>query len=328
MIKTGIVLCIKTKKAGIMTSSGEFIYIKTSSVLPKIGEIYTGELCKKYVFPYKYTITAALLMLVLISSVSAYAYYTPVTTIVLNINPSISLKANTWNKIISSRALNSDGNLILKNIKLKNKSIDTGLELIFKEAKIENFINDKYVTDKKIISVDIKSNKKNSIDISNFKKMIVSNNLKYIINASSSNNKKINITVDNKKNETSSLNSKNKNTNIKIHSPKKPLVDMNINKIQNKSSIIKVELRNNDKSSKSEDNKFNKYDKFKSEKMNNERDNSSIRKYINNERGNSSNIKKYINNKKDDSSDKRYNINNNKRDDSSDMKKYIKDYRN
>jgi hypothetical protein len=167
MIKTGVVISIMNRKAGIMTTSGEFVYIKTNKVLPNIGEIYSGELSKKTLPFYKYAITAASIMFVLVSSTFAYAYYTPVTTIVLSINPSVSLEANRWNKIINSKALNSDGLLLLDNIKLKNKSIDDGLELLIQEAKTEQFITDKYVSEKKVISVDIKSNTDSSIDISN-----------------------------------------------------------------------------------------------------------------------------------------------------------------
>ena len=251
MIKTGIVMCITNKKAGIMTTSGEFVYIKTSNVLPNIGEVHTGELYKKTLFNYKYFITAASLMFILISSASAYAYYTPVTTIVLNINPSVSLIANRWNKIINSKALDSDGALILKNIKIKNKSIDAGLELLVNEAKIEKFINDKYVTDKKIINVDIISNRNNSIDISNFKNIIDSNKLYIKINTSSGNNKNIDITVNNKKIDTSNLNnpnsykreSINKDSNPKINPLKKPSVNTTTNKVENKSSEIKKNLK-------------------------------------------------------------------------------------
>ncbi|MGH4140189.1 anti-sigma-I factor RsgI family protein [Clostridium sp.] len=109
-------------------------------------------------------VTAASLMFICISSIVAYAYYTPVTTLVLSINPSISIEASRWNKIIGSKALDSDGSLILNNIVLTNKSIDNGLELLVKEAKAENFINDKYINDKKIISIHIKSNKNISIE--------------------------------------------------------------------------------------------------------------------------------------------------------------------
>ena len=254
MIKTGIVISIMNKKVGIMTSGGEFVYIKTKKVVPNVGEIYSGELYKKNLFLHKYAITAASLMFVLISSVSAYAYYTPVTTIVVSINPSVSLEANRWNKIISSKALNSDGSLILSNIKLKNKSIDVGLELLVNEAKTEHFIDDEYINDEKIISVDIKSDKDGVIDISKFKGAIDDNNLNIKINASSSKNKHIDFTVDNKKIDTSSIISdkkekedSNKNSNIKVDLPKKPSVSNNANTKDNNSGKVKEDVKNNNK---------------------------------------------------------------------------------
>ncbi|MGV8983334.1 anti-sigma-I factor RsgI family protein [Clostridium sp.] len=199
MNKTGIVISVLNRKAGIMTDRGEFVYIKFRKVLPKVGEIHTGELYKKIAFVYKYIITAASLMFICISSVVAHAYYTPVTSLVLSINPSISIEANRWNKIISSKALDSDGSLILNNVVLNNKSIDDGLELLVKEAKAKNFINDKYIDDKKIINVHIKSTKDISIDVSNFKDIIDSNKLNIKINVASENNKNIDIIVNNKK---------------------------------------------------------------------------------------------------------------------------------
>jgi len=266
MNKTGIVISIINRKAGIMTSSGEFVYIKISKPSPKIGEIYTGELCSKHLSLYKYAITAASLMLMFISSAYAYAYYTPITTVVLSIKPSISIKANRWNKIISSKALDSDGALILDKIKLKNKSIDDGLELLIEEAKTENFINDKYVNDKNIINVDIKSNRDNTIDISNFKNIIDANNLSIIINASSSNNKKIDITVNNKKFDASTVNSNNhksqvtdETSNIKKNPLKNPSMDNKI--IQDKSSTTKKGFKNNEIPIKNKDSKINNNDK-------------------------------------------------------------------
>lgn len=269
MIKTGIVMSIMNRKAGIMTSSGEFLYVKVSKVLPNVGEIYTGELYKKNLSLYKYAITAASLMFMLFSSVSAYSYYTPVTTIVVSINPSVSLEANKWNKIISSKALNSDGSLILNNIKLKNKSIDDGLELLVKEAKTENFINEKYVDDERIISVDIKSNKDSSIDISSFKNIIDSNKLNININTTSVNNKNIDITVNNKKINTSNLNnnnqkkeSTNKNSIIKkSNSAENSSINNNTMKDENTSSKIKEELKKGMKTTLNGDKKINKDDK-------------------------------------------------------------------
>lgn len=283
MIKTGIVISIMNKKAGIMTSSGEFVYVKISKVLPKVGELYTGELSRKNLSLYKYAITAASLMFMVLSSVSAYSYYTPVTTIVVSINPSVSLEANRWNKIISSKALNSDGSQILNNIKLKNKSIDHGLELLVQEAKNENFINDKYVNDQKIISVDIKSNKNSSIDISNFKDTVENNSLNIEINTSASNSKKIDITANNKKIDTSSLdfsnkkenstNEKkapnNKNSTTQNKKTKDPSLDSNSNINNNTSTKTKEEFKNKTNNSTGKDTKINKEDKSENNKNKN-----------------------------------------------------------
>ncbi|MBU3184679.1 anti-sigma-I factor RsgI family protein [Clostridium estertheticum] len=268
MNKTGIVINIINKKAGIMTSSGEFLYIKISKELPNIGGIYTGKLYNKNLFIYKYVISVATLMFMIVSSAYAHSYYTPVSTIILRINPSISIDANKWNKIISSKPLNSDGAQILNNIKLKNKSIDVGLGLLVKEAKTENFINEKYVSDKKVVNLDIKSTKPISIDISNFEDTIGSNNLNVKINLSPSNTKNIDIIINNKKINTSTLN-KRKITNNQS----------NINISENKPSKIKDTLKDNTKPTIKKYNKIN--NDIKIENKNSISNSSSITKHEN-----------------------------------------------
>ncbi|MBK5240067.1 anti-sigma factor domain-containing protein [Clostridium sp.] len=265
MIKTGIVINIMRSKVGVMTSSGEFLYIKTNKVLPKIGEIHTGQICRKPLSLYKYAITAASLMFLFISSTLAYAYYTPVTSIVVSINPSVHLKANRWNKIIGSNSPDSEGATLLSNINLNNKSIDVGLELLVKEAQNEKIINEKYITDKKIISINIKSNNDRTIDISNFKKIMDSNNLNIKLNLSSDNNKKIDIIANNEKvntndlipssakNETPNIKSKNKNNSIE-----KPSIDINTNIIEDKSTKNKEEINKSTMPTTTKQNKTNK----------------------------------------------------------------------
>ncbi len=285
MIKTGIVISIISKKAGVMTSNGEFVYLKISKTLPKVGEIYTAELFKKNLYISKYSIIAASLMFLILSSIGAYSYYTPVTTVIISINPCVSLKANKWNKIISSKAVNSDGSLILKNTKLNYKSIDAALALLVKEAKTENFINDKYVKSKKIISVYFKSKKDSSIDISNFKNIIDSNNLNIKINVSSRNNRKIDITANNKKINISDFNTNsykrdttNKKSKIKRNPLNKTSEDVNTNMDDNKLSKNKEELKNNTKANISNDNKTDKNNESENKNSNND-ESSTFEKY-------------------------------------------------
>ena len=273
MIKTGIVIRCMNRKVGIMTENGEFLYIKINKVLPNVGEVYTGELSKKNLSFYKYAITAASLMFIIVSSTFANAYYTPVTTIVLTINPSVSLEANRWNKIISSKALNSDGDLLLKDIKLSNKSIDIGLELLVKQAKTEHFINEDYVTAKKSITVDIKSKTDHSIDISNLKSIIDSNNLNITINTFSKDNKNIDITVKNEKINTSNVAPKGKekeaiekNSNIKINPPKNPSVNISPKTKESNSSKVKKNAKNPSNTKITDDLSSKKDDAFEKEK--------------------------------------------------------------
>lgn len=211
-------------------------------------------------------------MFMLVSSTYAHSYYTPVSTIILRINPSISIDANKWNKIINSKPLNSDGALILNNIKLKNKSIDVGLGLLVKEAKTENFINEKYIIDKKVINLDIKSTKTISIDISNFENTIGNNNLNVKINLSPGNTKNIDIIINNKKINTSTLN--NNSYKRKITSNQS-----NINISENKSSKIKDTLNDNSESTTKKYNKINS--DIKIERKNSPSNSSSITKHEN-----------------------------------------------
>ena len=322
MIKTGIVISIMNKKAGIMTSGGEFVYIKINKLFPNtdkisIGEIHAGELYKKNLFIYKYAIAVASLMFIFLSSGYAHFYYTPVTTVVFS-NPSVTLVANRWNKIISCKSLNTDGSLILNNVKLKNKSIDTGLEILVKEAQTENFINDK-----KIINLDFKSNKNSSIDITKFKNIIDTSKLNIKISASSLNNKTIYITVNNKRIPTSNLDSDNHNQDdiknqpiIKNNLIQKPSININNNIIEDKSSKTKVENIHKSNPFIYKDNKDNKDNKPKTEAKteikdkNNNEDNINSEDKTNNDKSDGTFENKNLNNNENSSANKNSDVSN------------------
>jgi hypothetical protein len=101
------------------------------------------------------------------------AYYSPVATVLVSINPHIELKVNYFNKIISSKALNNDGRKILSEVKIKNVNINEGLQIIIDQSKKDKFIDDNYIKTK-TVSVDIDGKK---INISKFKSNIQTSNL-------------------------------------------------------------------------------------------------------------------------------------------------------
>jgi hypothetical protein len=178
MNNTGIVMQIEKKYAFIMTNRGEFLKVKITKPIPNVGEVYTGEIAKEMPF-YKYTAAAASLLFVFLSGTASYAYYTPTASVVVDINPSIELRVNRWDRILKTIPLNNDGEKVLASLNIKNKVLSDGLDLIVEEAQKDNFINDSYTQSGKAITVsfeNIKSEKKP--DISKFEEHAKKNNLK------------------------------------------------------------------------------------------------------------------------------------------------------
>lgn len=197
---TGIVMQLEKRHAFIMTNTGEFLKVKVGMQSPSIGEVYSGEIAKKVPI-YKYASMAASLLFVLFFGGVSYAYYTPVASVEVNINPSIELQVNRWDRILKSIPLNDDGVTVLNSLYIKNKPLNEGLNLIVEEAKKDNFINENYIESGKVITVSVKENKLDKdINLSSFEEHA----------------KKDNLTVEIKKftEEVKEKTNKNSNTNI------------------------------------------------------------------------------------------------------------------
>lgn len=190
MNKTGLVLKAEKNIVLLVTSTGEFVKVIASSNPPKIGETYTGSQKKEHNYLRHFTAAAAL-FLIFLSGGSAYAYYTPAAIIKVDINPSIELRINYFNRIIKSLPLNADGKILLGTLQLENKSIDEALTLVIDQAKKDNFINDTYIEQGKTVSIKISSNNSNkNINLDKFEKYIVENKINTQINNNGKENKK------------------------------------------------------------------------------------------------------------------------------------------
>jgi hypothetical protein len=74
----------------------------------------------------------------------AVAYYTPVTYVSLDVNPSIEYSVNMFDRVISAEGVNDDGTEILNQIdldSLKNKSIDEAVAFTIDEIAKEGYLN-------------------------------------------------------------------------------------------------------------------------------------------------------------------------------------------
>ena len=101
----------------------------------KIGQVIEVKSNKWYSKATSWVAAAAAVMLVTSGAVS-YAYMKPVTTINVDVNPSVEMRLNTFDKVISAKALNDDGQEILKELDLKGMESDEAIEALI-EAMIE-----------------------------------------------------------------------------------------------------------------------------------------------------------------------------------------------
>lgn len=115
--------------------------------------------------------------------VGTYAYYTPTSTVTINMDPSIEFKLNRWNRVISSNALNADGEKILSAIKIKNKPIDDVLIMVINQVKQDKYINDVYTNMGKTITINIVGRE---VILSSLEKELAKNNINVKIDSNGS----------------------------------------------------------------------------------------------------------------------------------------------
>lgn len=243
-IKNGLVMDIKGNAAYIMTSSGEFFKIKIdkNKALPVIGGEYSSRTFENsFVFlsKFKYAVAACLLFFMVSLGGGTYAYYTPTSTVTIDINPSIEFKLNRWSRVLSSNSLNSDGEEVLSEIKTKNKPIEDVLIMVINQAKEDKYINDEYINLGKLITINIVGKE---VGLSNLEEEVSKDT--------------INVKIDsNGKNIYNKSNRKLDDATPKKNSDKNSNVSTNANSAINKSSTVENNSNiNSNKIDKSVDN--------------------------------------------------------------------------
>jgi len=200
-LKTGIIMKIDNKKAYIMTRNGEFYMVKFTKNAPLLGQEYTGELIVNKSSYYKYIASVAAILIVVLLGGGAYAYNKPVSTITLSDEPKIELKANIFNRVISVSAADSEGADLIKDLKLKNTSLDNAVITII--SKVKDNKNNK-------VNIDIKGKE---IETSNIQKSLENKSMNYSI----------------------------KNTKAEVNNTKSPEIKNSENIKENKSSYNKID---------------------------------------------------------------------------------------
>ena len=147
-----VVIAVKGSKAAVLFEGGELKYIDDTGY--KRGQILDIPLeeapsfsvikgkSKRHFSSLRLpsSFAAAASVLLLTGAVTAYAF--PVSTVTIDVNPSLSLGINLFDRIVSADYANEDGEELLKSIspELLGKRLPDGVNIVFDEMERRDFI--------------------------------------------------------------------------------------------------------------------------------------------------------------------------------------------
>ena len=139
----GIVAEINSKNAIILAQDGSFRKIKAAAHMTVGSEIDfnqpAGNVKITRLMTRVSAIAAAALFVIGIGY-GAYSYAMPYSYIDVDINPSIELTTNIYDRIIKAEALNDDGKKLLSNSNLKNTRLDRGVTQLLNAAVEQGYL--------------------------------------------------------------------------------------------------------------------------------------------------------------------------------------------
>lgn len=121
-----VIVEIKGFHAAALADDGCIIKVRNQNYA--IGQVIE---MKKQVFrkPAKVVaLASAAAAVVMMCGVTAWAYCTPYSYVSLDVNPSIEYSVNRFNRVLSVKAVNGDGEKILADLDLNNKTIDEAIQ--------------------------------------------------------------------------------------------------------------------------------------------------------------------------------------------------------
>lgn len=136
---TGIVLEIQGEKSIILKDDGSYTKLTTQPQWRQ-GDVIT---IKNRNITSSLSILAASILLLLIIGSGGYTfYYTEASMISIDVNPSIELQLNSFDRVISTVSYNKSGEQLLENIDINNKKYEEAVKIIMEAPEIEALLSD------------------------------------------------------------------------------------------------------------------------------------------------------------------------------------------
>lgn len=142
----GLVVEIAEKYAIILKNNGQFEKVRNNNFqvgyeinLEQYNGFFDGII--RNTDPIRKIISiAAVFIIVFGLSYAAYSYSMPYTYVSMDINPSIEIAANIFDRIINIEGINGDGKKLISSKQYKNKKVRDGIGDIIKSAVEEGYI--------------------------------------------------------------------------------------------------------------------------------------------------------------------------------------------
>ena len=162
----GIIIEKSNDNSVILLSDGSIKKIKSTFEL-EIGSVVNvnDTISSSDFYIRKLVSMAASVLLVAGIGIGVYAWKNPVQYISIDINPSLELSVNCFQRIISINSLNDDGWKLVKTVSLKAQTYESGINRIINSAKNLGYINGEGNVLISISSEDEKLNERTQITI-------------------------------------------------------------------------------------------------------------------------------------------------------------------
>ncbi len=147
----GLIMEIGPSYAVVMTQDGGFEKWEMDTEALIIGQEVEKPKSKSPVVhlrPFRYMgkkrvlqVAASLMIAFMLSGTGAWAYYTPYGYINIDINPSVELTYNRFERVIDMKSLNTDGAIVLDDVSgIKNKSISEAIEQVVLNSDAKGYM--------------------------------------------------------------------------------------------------------------------------------------------------------------------------------------------
>jgi len=139
----GIIVAKNNETSVLLLSDGTFKTVKTAEGFEVGMVLFVNDVLRPRSYYWKkIAYMAASVVLVVFIGLGAFAWSTPIQFIDIDINPSVELSVNYFDRIISVNALNEDGKKLMESVNVQAHRYESGIELVISTAQNMGYIND------------------------------------------------------------------------------------------------------------------------------------------------------------------------------------------